>query len=52
MAQRTDASGRTLQPTRPLQAAAARFGTLPFRRLQRAFPDKGPGLVARGRKPA
>jgi SAM-dependent methyltransferase len=51
MSARTDESGRTLQPSRPLQAAAARLGTLPFRRVQRAFPHHGPGLVARARKP-
>jgi hypothetical protein len=51
MTMRTDASGRTLQPSKPLQAAAARFGTLPFRRIQQAFPRRGPGLVALGRKP-
>jgi SAM-dependent methyltransferase len=51
MSARTDESGRTLQPSRPLQAAAARLGTLPFRRVQRAFPQRGPGLVARARKP-
>ncbi len=49
--ERTDASGRTLQPSRALTAAAARYGTLPFRRLQHAFPGHGPGLVARARRP-
>lgn len=51
MAERSDASGRTLQPSTSWTAAAARLGTLPFRGLQRAFPHTGPGLVARGRKP-
>ncbi len=51
MAERSDASGRTLQPASPWAAAAARVGMLPFRALQRAFPGTGPGLVARGRKP-
>jgi SAM-dependent methyltransferase len=51
MTTRTDASGRTLQPSQPLAAAAARFGTLPFRRIQHAFPRRGPGLVALGRRP-
>jgi SAM-dependent methyltransferase len=50
IADRTDASGRTLQPTRALTAAAARYGTLPFRRLQHAFPGRGPGLVAVARR--
>jgi len=51
VAERTGASGRTLQPGRPLQSALARYGTLPFRRLQRAFPGHGPGLVARATAP-
>ena len=51
MAERSDASGRTLQPSTSWTATAARVGTLPFRALQRAFPHTGPGLVARGRKP-
>ncbi len=52
MAERSDASGRTLQPSTSWTATAARLGTLPFRAVQRAFPGTGPGLVARGRKPA
>lgn len=51
MAERSDASGRTLQPGTSWTATAARVGTLPFRAVQRAFPGFGPGLVARGRKP-
>ncbi len=51
MAERSDASGRTLQPSTSWTATAARLGTLPFRAVQRAFPGTGPGLVARGRKP-
>ena len=51
MAARSDASGRTLQPSTSLSATAARLGTVPFRALQRAFPNTGPGLVARARKP-
>jgi SAM-dependent methyltransferase len=51
MAARSDASGRTLQPSTSWTAMAARVGTLPFRAVQRAFPGVGPGLVARGRKP-
>jgi len=47
---RSDASGRTLQPSTSLAATAARLGTLPFRGVQRAFPRTGPGLVARARK--
>jgi SAM-dependent methyltransferase len=49
--ERTYASGRTLQPRKRLHAAAARFGTLPFRWVQHAFPQHGPGLVARARAP-
>ncbi|MGH8892333.1 MAG: methyltransferase domain-containing protein [Actinomycetes bacterium] len=51
MAERSDASGRTLQPSTSLAATAARVGTLPFRAVQRAFPNTGPGLVARARRP-
>ena len=51
MAERSDASGRTLQPSTSWTATAARLGTLPFRKLQHAFPGTGPGLVARARKP-
>ena len=51
MAERSGASGRTLQPSTSVTAAAARLGTLPFRAVQRAFPRTGPGLVARARKP-
>ena len=50
-AARSDASGRTLQPSTSVTAAAARLATLPFRGLQRAFPRTGPGLVARARRP-
>jgi SAM-dependent methyltransferase len=51
MAERSEASGRTLQPSTSWSATAARLGTLPFRKLQNAFPGTGPGLVARARKP-
>jgi SAM-dependent methyltransferase len=51
MAERSDASGRTLQPSTSWTATAARLGTLPFRAVQRAFPNTGPGLVAVARKP-
>ena len=50
-AARSHASGRTLQPSTSLTAAAARLGTLPFRAIQRAFPRTGPGLVALARRP-
>ena len=51
MAERSEASGRTLQPSTSWTATAARLGTLPFRKLQNVFPGTGPGLVARARKP-
>lgn len=48
----TAASGRTMQPSRPLLAASIAAATLPFRRLQRLTPVRGTGLVAIGRRPA
>ncbi|GAA2359178.1 class I SAM-dependent methyltransferase [Dactylosporangium salmoneum] len=45
-AQRTAASGRLLQPARPLRGLAHRWATAPFRLLQRAAPGRGPGLIA------
>ncbi len=50
--ERTCGSGRLLQPSTPLTARLAEYGTLPFRTVQRAFPRTGPGLVATGRRPA
>ncbi len=52
MADKTGGSGRLLQPSSPLQGAATRYGTLPFRWLQRRFPGHGPGLVAKAQLPA
>ncbi len=46
-ADRTSGSGRLLQPSTRLQGAVTEYGTLPFRVIQRAFPNHGPGLVAR-----
>jgi SAM-dependent methyltransferase len=51
MADRTGASGRLLQPASPLASMATRYGTAPFRAVQRAFPNTGPGLVALAHKP-
>jgi SAM-dependent methyltransferase len=51
MTARSHGSGRLLQPSHPAAAALARLGTLPFRGIQRAFPGRGPGLVALARKP-
>ena len=50
MTTRTHGSGRLLQPTGRAVGAVTQFGTLPFRVIQRAFPARGPGLVARARK--
>ena len=52
MSEKTSGSGRLLQPQSGLQGAATRYGTLPFRWLQRTFPGHGPGLVARAQLPA
>lgn len=49
MQERTGASGRRLQPRGALYAATARWGTLPFRYAQRAFPRTGTGMVVRAR---
>ncbi len=51
-ADRTCGSGRLLQPSSRLQGGVTQYGTLPFRLLQRAFPNHGPGLVACARAPA
>jgi len=52
MTTRSHSSGRVLQPTRRVTATLAQVGTLPFRAIQRAFPGRGPGLVAMARKPS
>ena len=49
VAERTAASGRLLQPTSRARGAATRYGTAPFRLLQRGFPDTGTGLVVLAR---
>lgn len=51
MADRSGASGRFLQPSSVVQGTATELLTAPFRLLQRALPDRGPGLVALGRRP-
>lgn len=48
MEARTGASGRTLQPANPAVSALTRYGTAPFRYMQRSFPH-GPGVVLRAR---
>jgi SAM-dependent methyltransferase len=50
MAERTAGSGRLLQPSDDWRAAAAaRWGTAPFRVVQRPFPNTGTGLLALAR---
>jgi SAM-dependent methyltransferase/glycosyltransferase involved in cell wall biosynthesis len=49
--ERTAGSGRILQPSEGLRTAAIRWGTTPFRLLQRPFPNTGTGLVVRARLP-
>lgn len=48
MEERSAASGRFYQPPSGV-ARALRFGTAPFRVLQRPFPNRGTGLVAAAR---
>jgi len=52
VAERTAGSGRLLQPSGGLRGAVARWGTAPFRALERAFPNAGPGLVVLARSTA
>lgn len=51
MAERTGGSARLLQPRGALYGSVARFGTAPFRYLQRGFPRTGTGLVVRAQLP-
>ena len=51
-AERTAASGRLLQPAGRLRGTGIRWGTAPFRVIQRAFPGLGTGLVIRARRAA
>ncbi|WP_432826897.1 class I SAM-dependent methyltransferase [Dactylosporangium sp. CA-092794] len=50
--QRSAASGRLLQPSVPLRGMLHRWGTAPFRLLQRVTPGTGPGLIAMARLPS
>ena len=52
VAERTAASGRLLQPAGRLRGTGIRWGTAPFRVIQRAFPGLGTGLVIRARRAA
>jgi SAM-dependent methyltransferase len=47
--QRTAASGRLLQPRNALVGATTGLAVAPFTVVQRAFPSRGVGIVARGR---
>jgi SAM-dependent methyltransferase len=49
--QRTAASGRLMQPRNSLVGNAIGLGVAPFAVVQRAFPSRGIGIVARGRRP-
>jgi glycosyltransferase involved in cell wall biosynthesis/SAM-dependent methyltransferase len=49
VAERTAGSGRLLQPTTSVRGLATRWGTVPFRALQRAFPGNGTGIVVLAR---
>jgi glycosyltransferase involved in cell wall biosynthesis/2-polyprenyl-3-methyl-5-hydroxy-6-metoxy-1,4-benzoquinol methylase len=52
VAERTAGSGRLLQPSGALQGAITRWGTAPFRFIERAFPNTGTGLVVLARSGA
>jgi glycosyltransferase involved in cell wall biosynthesis/SAM-dependent methyltransferase len=49
VAERTAGSGRLFQPSSALQGAVTRWGTAPFRLIERAFPNTGTGLVVLAR---
>ncbi len=50
MADRTGHSGRTLQPRGRAVGVAIEVATAPVKAIQRRFPQRGPVLVARGRR--
>jgi SAM-dependent methyltransferase len=52
VAERTAGSGRLFQPSSALQGAVTRWGTAPFRLMERAFPNTGTGLVVLARSGA
>ncbi len=47
--EQTAGSGRLLQPSGGMRGAATRWGTAPFRLIERAFPNTGTGLVVLAR---
>jgi SAM-dependent methyltransferase len=49
--QRSQGSGRFMQPSGAAAGIVTRLSTAPFRQLQRAFPHTGPTLVARATAP-
>lgn len=49
VAERTAGSGRLLQPSGGVAGAINRWGTAPFRVVERAFPNTGTGLVVLAR---
>jgi SAM-dependent methyltransferase len=51
MDERTGRSGRFLQPANRAAGLAIGAAIIPFRLVQRAFPNHGPTLVASGRRP-
>lgn len=51
MAERTAHSGRTLQPRSRALGVAIKIATAPAQAVQRRFPQRGPALVASGRRP-
>jgi SAM-dependent methyltransferase len=51
MEQRTSGSGRLFQPSSAAVSALTRYGTAPFRYMQRVLPH-GPALVLRAKLPA
>lgn len=52
VADRTARSGRLFQPSSALAGTLTSAGTWPFRKLQRAFPNRGTALVAWGTAPS
>lgn len=51
MEEGTGRSGRFLQPAGRAAGLAIGVATVPFRFVQRAFPERGPTLLARGERP-